>query len=251
MLTQYDFQLDTEGTLNYRMSSLFHGALMECFPEEAAVYFHQSQMHPYSQHLEQRDGKWHWIISSLNKEMKQLIENGLLDRSQILLKKPGLTIDLKEPQVLEQSEEDLKTIFYNGNEDRYFPLRFMTPTSFKRQGQYLIYPDLFCLFQSLMMRYDVIFENGMTDQDTLEELVSQSSILHYRLNSTYFHLEGVRVPSFLGTITIKMKGTATMRRLARMLLTFGQYSGVGIKTSIGMGAVMIEQPATQHNEEEI
>ena len=40
-------------------------------------------------------------------------------------------------------------------------------------------------------------------------------------------------------ITIKLHGTDTMANFVNMLFEFGEYSGVGIKTSLGMGYMKI------------
>lgn len=77
----------------------------------------------------------------------------------------------------------------------------------------------------------------MYDEDTLEELINSSEIVRYRLNSTSFPLERVTIPSYKGSITIRVRGNDTISRYIRLLLTFGEYSGVGVKASIGMGAI--------------
>ena len=79
----------------------------------------------------------------------------------------------------------------------------------------------------------------MIDADTLEQLYTNAQIVRYDLKSVSFSLEGVKIPSFIGKITIKMNGTQTMANFARMLLEFGTYSGVGIKTSLGMGCMRL------------
>ena len=79
----------------------------------------------------------------------------------------------------------------------------------------------------------------MYDEDVLEELVKNSTIVNYKLNSTYFQMEGIRIPSFRGKIGIKISGTDTIAKYARFLAEFGEYSGVGIKTAMGMGAVKL------------
>ena len=61
------------------------------------------------------------------------------------------------------------------------------------------------------------------------------------MRSTRFHLEGVTIPSFIGEVTIKITGPQMMVNLANMLAAFGEYAGIGIKTSIGMGAVEINR----------
>jgi len=46
----------------------------------------------------------------------------------------------------------------------------------------------------------------------------------YKLRSTFFHLEGVRIPSFMGEITLNIKGPAQLVNLAHMLVFFGTYT---------------------------
>jgi len=64
-------------------------------------------------------------------------------------------------------------------------------------------------------------------------------VIRYDLKSVSFSLEGVKIPSFIGKITIKLHGTDTMANFVNMLFEFGEYSGVGIKTSLGMGYMKI------------
>ena len=64
-----------------------------------------------------------------------------------------------------------------------------------------------------------------------------AQIVRYDLKSVSFSLEGVRIPAFVGKITIKINGTKTMADFANMLVEFGTYSGVGIKTALGMGCI--------------
>ena len=52
---------------------------------------------------------------------------------------------------------------------------------------------------------------------------------------------GVRIPAFIGKITMRVDGTETMRRFVRLLLEYSEYSGIGIKCSLGMGAVRLEK----------
>jgi len=80
-------------------------------------------------------------------------------------------------------------------------------------------------------------EFNMYDEDTLEELVTQSEIVRYRLQTIPFPLEKTNITGFIGNICIHIKGPETMARYVRMLAKFGEFSGVGIKTGMGMGAM--------------
>ena len=111
---------------------------------------------------------------------------------------------------------------------------------FKSYGRYINYPDLRLIYQSLMNKYDsVLKEASMFDEDTLDMLVEGSEIVKYNLRSYLFPLQGVKIPSFFGSMTIKVTSTDTAAKFIRLLLEFGEYSGVGIKTGLGMGAIQI------------
>ena len=84
----------------------------------------------------------------------------------------------------------------------------------------------------------------MTDEETLQYISDHSFISGFKIRSTRFPLEGVNIPSFMGEITIRFSGTDTMTRYAKMLLEFGEFSGVGIKCGMGMGAIKIIERTT-------
>lgn len=75
----------------------------------------------------------------------------------------------------------------------------------------------------------------------LENLISNSTITSYKLQSTYFSVESVKIPSFTGRITIKINKSAHLGNILKLLLSYGEYSGIGIKTALGMGTVKIEE----------
>jgi CRISPR-associated endoribonuclease Cas6 len=88
-------------------------------------------------------------------------------------------------------------------------------------------------------------ELEMFDEETLEQLAAYSEIYQYRLKSTYFPVEGIRIPSYKGEMTLRLHGTDTLARYVRFLLRFGEYSGIGIKTAMGMGAIRVTEGRTR------
>ena len=91
MLARLEMKLKCEEELNYQMSSLFHGVLMELLPKQYADYLHLSQLHPYTQHLEFREGDWFWIVTALNEEAAdQIIGKVLMPLREITIKKHHL-----------------------------------------------------------------------------------------------------------------------------------------------------------------
>lgn len=242
-MAKLELHIESDGELAFQMSSLFHGVLMELLPENYAEYLHQSRLHPFSQHLEKRQEKWYWIICCLNGAARDIIINKTLwNLKQFSLKRQQQKIEILDKKYAECTYKELMDSFYREENNKYIQVRFCSPTAFKSQGQYVFYPDLKYIFQSLMNRYDAALEEAaMRDQETLEQICNYARIIRYDLRSVSFPLEGVKIPAFMGEITIKMNGTQTMANFARMLFLFGTYAGVGIKTSLGMGSIQIIQ----------
>ncbi len=239
---------DSTGELGYFKSSNLQGIIMETINPEYAEQLHIQGRSPYSQHLEViKEGnirKTVWVISTLTSDAYENIILPLLkpDFSKITFKKSSETYKISNKQVSTKDKKELLERFNNVKGEQFLNLEFITPTSFKSNGKYVIYPDIRLLFTSLMNKYDVSSEDmHMYDEDTLEQIINDCCLVRYDLKSTFFPLEGIRVPGFKGKIGIKITGTDTIKRYARFLSEFGEYSGVGIKCGMGMGALRISK----------
>jgi CRISPR-associated endoribonuclease Cas6 len=95
------------------------------------------------------------------------------------------------------------------------------------------------------MHYSQIYEgDNEVDPDTVDYIDQHARITAYHLRSQYFdHAadSGKKIPAFVGSLTIGTKGPQALTGLAHMLLSFGEYAGIGIKTSMGMGGVTCSQ----------
>lgn len=228
--------------IDFRKSSCFQGALFELMDTDYVSILHQQNRHPYSQYVYKDKGKVYWTICTCDDDSSHYMMNPIMDDSiqQITLNKEKEPISFVSKQLKMVSQEQLMDHFYNKPAERYLEIRILTPMSFKSYGRYINYPDLRLIYQSLMNKYDsVLKEASMFDEDTLDMLVEGSEIVKYNLRSYLFPLQGVKIPSFFGTMTIKVTSTDTAAKFIRLLLEFGEYSGVGIKTGLGMGAIQI------------
>lgn len=241
-----DFSLQSSQPLSYKMSSLFHGALIELLSDDQKLtdFLHENRPHPYAQHLENRADNWHWIISFLNESALNAIwENKLKKLKNFTLTHNNCEITLSGYQFTDLPYETLTKIFYNESSPKLIDIDFISPTAFRSSGRYVFIPDLKLIYQSLMFKYDTAVNNeSMFDEEALNDLCSKTSIVKYRLQSTSFSLEGTAIPAFIGNIRIKSCGNRTLTSFLQMLLKFGEFSGVGIKTALGMGAVKISIP---------
>lgn len=138
MLARLEMKLKCEEELNYQMSSLFHGVLMELLPKEYADYLHLSQLHPYTQHLEYKEKNWYWVVCCLNKETtKTIIQDTLWNTEKIEIKKRDMEIFIGQKKYDEVSYRELMEEFYEKDANRYIQLHFISPTAFKQQGKYV------------------------------------------------------------------------------------------------------------------
>ena len=249
MLARLEMKLEKADGISYQMSSAFHGALMELFPKEYGEKLHLSKLHPYTQHLEFREGDWYWIVTALNEEAAdQIIGKVLMPLSEITIKKLHLCLKIQEKMYKELSDRELAFSFYQEQSSPFISIHFITPTTFKQNGKYLNSPDIRCIYTNLMNKYDASnTEESMKDEETLEQLVESTSIFRYDLKSTWFSLESVKIPAFIGKVTFRLRGSQTMINFANLLFRFSTYSGIGVKTALGMGAVRIMEERKKQN----
>lgn len=248
MYAELKMELDNE-TLDYKKSSNLQGVIMEHIEEEYAETLHQSNLKPYSQCVVKQDDKRIWYIRTVTQEAYKKMIIPLSQLNEFEIKNGQIHVNIVRRNFETRAENELLKEFYEIPANRFLNLTFQTPTAFKSDGKYVFYPDIRMIYQSLMMKYTASSEEmDMIDEDTLEQLTQNSEIVRYHLRSMSFPLEGVNIPGFVGSIRLKIKGTDTMARYARMLMKYGQYSGVGIKTAMGMGAIRLMEQGEKKND---
>lgn len=244
MLAKLRMKLEVNSAdFGYYQSSNMQGVLMEQIDSSYADKLHMAGLKPYSQYILDGSQK-EWVVNTLTQEAYQKIIMPLLEKefTNFNIEKKEIPVKIQDKELKTISKKELLDEFYSEEYNRHINLEFLTPCAFRSNGKYVFMPDVRFIYQSLMNKYSVASEDmDMYDEETLEQLISCSEIVRYRLKSVFFPLEGVKIPGFKGELCIKAKGTATMARYARLLARFGEYSGVGIKTAIGMGALEMKR----------
>ena len=237
-------QLVTElksSQLNYNMASILHGVIMEHVTTEFGDKAHIAGTRDYSQNIRKnRDDKWIWTINTLDDEAGKNIIESISKLNEIELKSKELIVPLENIKTVETSFDELFERHYYGDKkpQRYINLRFVTPTAFKSEGKYVNIPTVRLIISSLMSKYDAIStETTLKGYDTLEQITEQIEISRYNLKSCQFQLEGTKIPAFIGNVVLFVNGNTNLVSMVNMLADFGQYSGIGINSAIGMGAV--------------
>lgn len=224
---------------NFYSSSLMQGVMMEKIPPFYAEKMHSEGLRPYSQFCTYKKGINLWTVSALSHEAVENIITPLLSMktAEVRYKKDILTFS--EPTIEKLGYEQLlqeNAVSSSGPDT--ITLETITPAAFKSSGNYIILPTVRLIFQNLSKRFDGFF--GITDNDYesfAEEAEKNISVTDYTLSGADFALEGVHIPAFTGKITFRIKGTGEFRSYIRMLCRFGEFSGLGIKTAIGMGQI--------------
>ena len=226
------------------LASLMQGVLMEKIDPGYAEYLHMTGAHPYSQNIQVKDNLIYWNINALSDEAEKQLIHPLLnsDDTSIFLSHRQETLEIIDKTVKKCSYDELVHKYYFGSNGRNLTLQFLTPAGFKQGGRYCIFPTGRLIFQSLMQRYDAGAEDSsIFSEELVEEFEQYTEITDYKLRSVRFSMEGVKIPSFIGECTIRIKGPQQMVNVAHMLAHFGEFSGVGIKTGLGMGALSVRE----------
>ena len=231
--------------LGFQNSSVFQGALFEQLEKDYADYLHREGLHPYSMSITSRaEEEAVWTINTLNAEAYENIILKFLDKdvSRLYLKKYNADVKILGKKLETSSAEELFEDFNEKESSGVFALTIHSPMAFKQRGHYVAMPDTRLIYQSLMNKYSSSLESmGFFDEDTLEDMSETSCISGFRIKSLSFPLEGTRISGCVGKIFIKQYGAGTIKRFARYLLTFANFSGIGIKTGMGMGAVTAQE----------
>ena len=244
MFNKLTIELKNDKKLDFGISSLMQGVLMELIDSGYAETLHEQGLNPYTQHVKFQDGSIKWVISTLTEESgKKILMPLLSDKlEQIHIRHKDFEFKINSRKIESVSYEELLESTYFGDSSPYINMEFVTPTAFKVDGRYRNYPAVSNIFKSLINKHDSISEKTeFYSEELIEQIENGVEIVKYRLRSTLFHLEGVRIPAFLGSITLRIRGPKQFVNLINMLAKFGEFSGVGIKCAIGMGAIEIKE----------
>ena len=82
---------------------------------------------------------------------------------------------------------------------------------------------------------------SLDDPEAMKQVARNIRMVRYSLRTGVFYLENTKITGYMGRITVVVSGPDQLARLAGALLSFAEYSGIGIKTALGMGGVRIKE----------
>ena len=222
----------------------FYSVLCEKMPPSAAELLHSQEITPLRQNIvaAPKNGELVWALDVFDDALATALAPVLLQLREVKIDKAAEKFEVleqKEPCKIEIA--DLLKEAATEGENRLFRFCFKTTTGFKSDGQYVLYPTAELILKSLVQRWNVLFPMyPLQDDDALRMMVNGLRIVRYDLRSSSYAMKGLHIPGFWGEVTIKSTLPAPLLELWKLLVAFAPYSGVGIKTALGMGAVAVE-----------
>jgi CRISPR-associated endoribonuclease Cas6 len=240
------------GIPSFQWGSILHGVLMQKLNPDYVEYLHNSSgLKPLSQyvlplqrHRIPEEGDFVWTIHLMGEEAIQEIRPILEKEKEYYLEHKDVHLDVIETKSYDPiSEEDFCSRYLLDEHASHSPkIRYITPCSHKSAGQYCLFPSIDLILNSLVQKWNAYAKSyTLADEQAFEDMIQRTRIRNYQLRSAQYHLEGIRIPAYMGGLGFSIKGPDPLIRLVNMLLGYAEYSGIGIKTSLGMGACLYER----------
>lgn len=225
------------------MGSILQGALMEIIGVETAKKLHSEGFRPYSQfvYFDKNRNIPIWRVNALNDWACEKILAPLSYQRQIFLRHKNYRVNFLECKIIsEESYTDMTERFMSD----YAPISkgvdidFITTASFRRDERYVVFPEIYLIVQSLLNRWNNFSTTFTVEGEDLPHVLADFfTVKEYNFYSQVFLLEHQKVAGFCGRMSANLNGDITANKLLGLLFEYANYSGIGIKTALGMGAV--------------
>lgn len=242
---RYDVYLSVMATApSVNWGSVMHGILIEKLPTEWQQVLHNDQLRPLSQWVEPIDSSsFVWHISVLDDTLAEIISSFLQPENEFLCKHIQSSMKITDVQIKSTSITEYMKPFYLSEEPcSGVYLNFHTTTTHKSQGRYAVFPSIELIGKNLRNHFCSLEPSFvLADDEILGQILEHTRIARYNLQSSYYSLEGSRIDGYTGHLLLRFDGPDPLKRLAGTLFSFAEWSGVGIKTALGMGACSVVQ----------
>lgn len=227
------------------MAYNIYGIWMQALPAHYAELLHSNSARPINQHLltnRLKPDEAILMVNLLDNLAEQYALPMISDQKMYALQRQGY--------VLEASGFTTEPIEHAQLVDNYFTvaqvnstvnLQMVTPTTFRTDGQYALYPTAELIIKSAAARFGLLpVDVTVKDEQAINQMIRATRITGYHLHSAGYKIKGIRIPAFTGSVTLSMRGPLPMLRLFNMLMGALPYTGLGVKTSLGMGGVTLK-----------
>lgn len=245
MIKHYQIELCSSEKISASLAYLLYSILMEKLDPNYADFLHEQRLNPISQNLEISKNKNHalWRIHLFSQESTEYFSKILDELSEIHLRSRPEQIRIlsKHPPETKSLTQFIREAAET-DPSQFAKLYFYSPASFKINGEYQFFPSVEHIIKNLIVRWNTHFqEYSLADEDMEKMLIRHIRISGYQLQSRYFDLKKNKIPGFCGQLHLRTTLPPPLMEIWKLLLHFACCSGIGIKTSLGMGGVRLLQ----------
>jgi len=226
-----------------------YSILQEMLPPDYASYLHQGGINPINNYLIIPSRRYldeqgvTWVVNVWGEKAIERVLMALSKIQYLEIKSRDTKVGIEEINSgkLIEEKDFVQEYLTRDNSPNLHRLVLLTPTSFRHNNEYVLFPSSELIIKSAVQRWNAYAqETIIDDEQVLDDLIKNSRIVDYSLKSCRYRFKGVKIPSFMGSVSMSIRGPYAMLNLYNLLLNFLPYSGLGIKTSLGMGAVRVE-----------
>ena len=148
---------------------------------------------------------------------------------------------LKRPNIREKDLISYENLFSNAEPNKRVELRFLSPTTFRRGNLDHPLPEPDLIFKGLIRKWQR-FSDFKIDMDLRGVVKEKIAVAGAWIGTTRVNLSGFGwVGGFTGKVILSFEESdEKILRWLNALARFGEFAGVGRKTTMGFGAVRLE-----------
>ena len=244
MITQIVLKLEAPEHVHLQSHFAYglYGALTQKLPAEYSAFLHRQGTKPVHMFLlpdTEHPNCGTFTVNLLNEEAAGAFLPALTTIQTFYLDRYGYTlrtVGISEKRI---SEEQMISEPLSAQECTRLFCRFITPVNFKSRGRYAEFPTARLIVNSAASRYIALQLPGYESIPEPELLPTLCSILECSLKRSGYFLKDAVIPGFTGSAVLSIDGGAEQRRRTLSWLNLLPYTGTGIKTTLGMGAIEI------------
>ena len=242
MIMQYRFTLGKNTVqLGASLAYPLYAWLLSHFTKEEGDLLHLQDTRPISQYVYHNLAAQcdEWTVNLLTKDAVRLFAPALDEATEASLHSSVVSFCRKKITCVERPHTLIEKA--RAMQGSRFTLTLLSPTAFKQDGRYVIYPQEQLILQSLVNRWGLCFPDiPLDDVDATRAILQGLHITDYRLQTLRYAFKQTRIPSFQGRVILEARMPAPLMEVWKTLYCFAPYAGLGIKTALGMGGVGVE-----------
>ena len=212
-----------------------HGALMHHISPVLSQRLHQPEYHPFSLYCLPTASDEFLLRTSVLTDSAAEIIDALCAMKQITLYGSPIPIRLLNVRTY-------APVRYLDAADALsadtLSLSFLTPAVYRSGGKFHNPPLPEKYFYSVLCKLNAFEWLHLRYEDFLQ-VWEACDVLHYVLESTSHAVTGMEIPGMCGHMTIRIPKNHPHSSLLRTVLAYASYSGLGAKTSLGMGGFTV------------